>query len=62
MKTIARIVQRVNCPACGWPMKMSQNYEKPTCVCVTQGCKQVGIVFYAPVTEIALKPVNGQTV
>lgn len=56
MKTLARIVhEHVSCPSCGWPMLTRKHGDHPVVVCVTQGCKQVGIEFVAPVTEFDLK-------
>lgn len=60
MKTTCKIIhERLDCPVCAWPMLSRKHGERPVVVCVTQGCKQVGIEFYAPATEFVLVPVQG---
>ena len=39
-------------------MHTKEHGERPICKCVTQGCKQVGVEFFAPIREIVLVPVK----
>jgi hypothetical protein len=58
MKTTARIIERVECPACAFQLHVERHHARPICFCITQGCSQFGVKFYAPVTEIKLEPVE----